>query len=80
MFHADTIIDTIQNGKHQFIKNYINNQELADVWTNFVETQSIFCHAAVKTTDTMFRLMEPKNVDWLKAGLDSWAKQGNSPK
>ena len=81
MFYADTFIDTVQNGKHQFIKNYIHNQELADAWTNFVETQATFCHAAVKTSDAMFRKMtEPKGVDWLAAGLDSWVKQGNPPK
>jgi hypothetical protein len=80
MFYADSIVDTIQNGKHQFIKNYIHNQELADAWTKFVETQSIFCHTAVKVTDLMFQKMtEPQGPDWLQATLDSWP-QGNSPK
>lgn len=81
MFHADSLIETIQNSKHQFIKNFIHNKEIADAWTNFVETQATFCHAVVNTTDTMIRKMtEPHGIDWLSVGLDQWVKQGNSPK
>ena len=75
MFYADTFIDTVQNGKHEFIKNYIHNKPLATSWTNFVETQSTFCHAAAKTVDTtMKQLIDPLSAYWAQHLMDAWMK------
>ena len=76
MFHADTIIDTIQSGKQRFIDSQINNQVMADVWTDFVRTQTAFCHAVVKTIDTTVKqAVEPQNAYWTNLWMGAWIKQ-----
>jgi uncharacterized protein with HEPN domain len=78
-------IDTIQNGKKQFINKYITNPILKKSWTDYVTKQSDFLHAAVETnleviTESTKTLMNTKiekafnpfSIDWFQAGWDAY--------
>lgn len=48
MFALDTTIDTIQNGKKQFVNTFVTNKEIAKSLNNFVDAQSEYTKQAVK--------------------------------
>ena len=85
---ASLTIDTIQNGKKQFIDKYIDNPVLNKAWHNFVAKQTAFCQAALETQlemvsevsktlmDTKVRkLVNPFNIDWFDAGWEALVQQ-----
>jgi len=85
---ASLTIDTIQNGKKQFIDKYIDNPILNKAWHNYVSKQTAFCQAALETQlemvsevsktlmDTKVRkLVNPFNIDWFGAGWDALVQQ-----
>ena len=86
----ELIIDSVQNGKKQFINKYISNASLNHAWTEYVTAQTNFLHTSIKTGNTMMtvlghELMETKiekvfnpfSIDWTKAGWDAWMTQSN---
>lgn len=86
----DLVIDSIQNGKKQFIEKHISNSQMKQAWTEYVDAQTNFLHVAIKTstvvaheimTDLMEtrieKLFNPFSIDWIKASLDAWTTQMN---
>lgn len=68
MFTLDTTIDTVQNGKKQFVKTFVQNQKVADAMNTFIDAQSAYTKQAVKaSTDTATTLM----VESVKAMQDA---------
>ena len=78
-------IDSIQNGKKQFIEKYIKNPNLKNSWTKYVDTQGAFLHSALETQlevtseltktfmDTKLeKLYYPFGIDWFQAGWDAY--------
>ena len=87
MTEPSVVVDTIQNGKKQFIKKYMHHAELAHDWNKYVDTQTIFVQQALKTYETSFllvlekmmgthgeRLFNPLGIDWFQAGWDAAVK------
>lgn len=58
MFVTDTMIDTVQNGKKQFVNTvFANHKAVADALNEFVDAQSTYTKAAIKSnTDTATKL------------------------
>jgi hypothetical protein len=86
---ASLAVDTIQNGKKQFINKYISNPILAKSWHEYVDSQAIFVKAAMETTFEMVsetnntimetkikKMVNPFNIDWFAAGWDALVQQG----
>ena len=49
----ELMIDSIQNGKKQFINKYITNPDLSRAWTQYVDSQTEFLHTSIKTGTTV---------------------------
>jgi len=59
MFTADTMIDTIQNGKKQFVKTFVTNETMANSMNQFVDIQAEYTKKAFKaSTDAATVLMQ----------------------
>jgi len=59
MFTADTMIDTIQNGKKQFVKTFVTNETMATSMNQFVDIQAEYTKKAFKaSTDAATALMQ----------------------
>ena len=50
MFTADTMIDTIQNGKKQFVKTFVTNETIADSMNQFIDSQADYTKKAFKAS------------------------------
>lgn len=46
MFTADAIIDTVQNGKKQFVKTFVQNETAATAMNSFIEAQAEYTKKA----------------------------------
>jgi hypothetical protein len=57
MFTFDTVIDTVQTGKKQFVKTFVNNEKIADALNEFIDAQTQYTKQAVsvgtKTATTL---------------------------
>ena len=86
----ELMVDSVQNGKKQFINKYITNQELARAWTHYVDSQTDFLHASIKTGTAVMttvgrevmetkveKIFNPFSIDWFRAGWDAWTAQSN---
>jgi hypothetical protein len=84
-------VDSIQNGKKQFIEKYITDAVLAKSWTEYVDSQTKFLHVAMKTGTTVAtsvgkqfmdtkveKFFNPFSIDWFKAGWDAWVQQSTA--
>jgi hypothetical protein len=59
MFTADTVIDTVQNGKKQFVKTFVTNEHIAEAMNHFIDTQADYTKKAMKaTTDAATEIMQ----------------------
>jgi hypothetical protein len=59
MFTADTMIDTVQNGKKQFVKTFVTNEHIAESMNHFIDTQADYTKKAMKaTTDAATEIMQ----------------------
>jgi len=59
MFTADTMIDTIQNGKKQFVKTFVTNETIAESMNQFIDTQADYTKKAMKaSTDASTTIMQ----------------------
>ena len=57
MFTADTLIDTVQNSKKQFVKTFVQNEKIADAMNTFIDEQAAYTKKAAKVgTDTFATL------------------------
>jgi hypothetical protein len=88
MITADIFIDTVQNGKRQFISKYVTTPELAKPFNDFVDAQTVFSHAVVSsvkeslgfinkkvTQSKVEEIINPFNIDWVQAGMKAWLDQ-----
>ena len=88
MITADIFIDTVQNGKRQFISKYVTIPELAKPLNEFVDAQTVFSHAVVSsvkeslgfinkkiTQSKVEEIINPFNIDWVQAGMKAWLDQ-----
>lgn len=86
----ELIVDSIQNGKKQFINKYVTNPDLKEAWTRYVNSQTEFCHTSIDTATAILttfgrecmdtkveKLLNPFNIDWFRAGWDAWTAQSN---
>ena len=48
MFTADQFIDTVQNGKKQFVKTFVQNEAAAAAMNSFIEAQAEYTKKAAK--------------------------------
>ena len=48
MFTVDQTIDTIQNGKKQFVKTFVQNETAATAMNEFIEAQAEYTKKAAK--------------------------------
>jgi uncharacterized protein (UPF0332 family) len=57
MFTFDTAIDTVQTGKKQFVKTFVNNEKIADALNEFIDAQTAYTKQAMnvgtKTATTL---------------------------
>jgi hypothetical protein len=57
MFTFDAMIDTVQTGKKQFVKTFVNNEKIADALNEFIDAQTTYTKQAVnvgtKTATTL---------------------------
>jgi hypothetical protein len=59
MFTADTVIDTVQNGKKQFVKTFVTNEHIAESMNHFIDIQAEYTKKAFKaTTDAATEIMQ----------------------
>ena len=49
MFTFDTAIDTVQTGKKQFVKTFVNNEKIADALNEFIDAQTAYTKQAMGT-------------------------------
>jgi DNA-binding NarL/FixJ family response regulator len=88
MITADIFIDTVQNGKRQFISKYVTDKDLAKTLNDFVDAQTVFSHAVVTSVKESFghlnkkitqskieEVINPFNIDWVQAGIKAWLDQ-----
>jgi hypothetical protein len=47
MFTFDAMIDTVQTGKKQFVKTFVNNEKIADALNEFIDAQTAYTKQAV---------------------------------
>lgn len=89
----ELMIDSVQNGKKQFITKYITNPDLAKAWTQYVDSQTEFLHVSIKTGTTVAttmgrefmetkveKIFNPFSIDWMRAGWDAWMQQSVAKK
>jgi hypothetical protein len=53
MFALDSIIDTIQSAKKQFVSNFVTDKELQKPLFAFVDAQTDFVKQVVKTNEIL---------------------------
>jgi hypothetical protein len=92
MFQMPTLtVDSIQNGKKEFINTYIKDPDLALAWNTYVDGQTKFCHSAMETVEVTLRHMgkqcmdtkfdkqfNPFSIDWYKSGWDAYVNQNTA--
>jgi methylglyoxal synthase len=49
MFNPEIIIDTIQNGKKQFVNTFVQHDGVKKALNEFVDAQAAYTKSAVKT-------------------------------
>jgi hypothetical protein len=53
MFALDTMIDTIQSAKKQFVTNFVTDKEIQKPLFAFVDSQTDFVKQVVKTSEAL---------------------------
>lgn len=62
MFTADAIIDTVQNGKKQFVKTFVQNETAAQAMNNFIDAQADYTKKAAKVGMDTFTTLSTEMV------------------
>jgi hypothetical protein len=77
MFTADAIIDTVQNGKKQFVKTFVQNEAAATAMNNFIDAQADYTKKATKvgmdtfatlSTELVKSIQDAAKFDYTKFG------------
>jgi hypothetical protein len=77
MFTADTMIDTVQNGKKQFVKTFVTNEHIAESMNHFIDTQADYTKKAMKaTTDAATEIMQETQKAMREAAKFDYSKFG----
>ena len=77
MFTADTVIDTVQNGKKQFVKTFVTNEHIAESMNQFIDTQADYTKKAVRaTSDAATEIMQETIKVMREAAKFDYAKFG----
>ena len=77
MFTADTMIDTVQNGKKQFVKTFVTNEHIAESMNQFIDTQAEYTKKAMKaTTDAATEIMQETQKAMREAAKFDYSKFG----
>ena len=50
MFNPEMMIDSVQNGKKQFVKTFITDEKIAGALNSFIDNQTNYTKAAAKAT------------------------------
>jgi len=48
MFTSDTLIDTVQTGKKQFVNTFVQNETVKNAMVTFIDAQADYTKKAVK--------------------------------
>ena len=77
MFTADTVIDTVQNSKKQFVKTFVTNEHIAESMNHFIDTQAEYTKKAIKaTTDAATEIMQETQKAMREAAKFDYSKFG----
>jgi hypothetical protein len=77
MFTADTVIDSIQNSKKQFVKTFVTNEHIAESMNHFIDTQAEYTKKAMKaTTDAATEIMQETQKAMREAAKFDYSKFG----
>ena len=68
MFTADAIIDTVQNGKKQFVKTFVQNETVAAAMNSFIDAQADYTKKAAKASMDTFTVL---STEMVRAGQDA---------
>ena len=68
MFTADAIIDTVQNGKKQFVNTFVQNETAKDAMVKFIDAQAEYTKKATKVGMDTFTTLSTEAV---KAGQNA---------
>jgi hypothetical protein len=68
MFTADAIIDTVQNGKKQFVNTFVQNETAKDAMVKFIDAQAEYTKKAAKVGMDTFTTLSSEAV---KAGQNA---------
>jgi hypothetical protein len=77
MFTADAIIDTVQHGKKQFVKTFVQNEAAATAMNNFIDAQADYTKKATKvgmdtfatlSTELVKSIQDAAKFDYTKFG------------
>jgi hypothetical protein len=79
MFTYDTVIDTVQTGKKQFVNTFVQNEVVKDAMIKFIDAQADYTKRASKvgldtattlTSEAMKQVQEVVKFDYVKAGQE----------
>ena len=77
MFTADTLIDTVQNSKKQFVKTFVTNEHIAESINHFIDTQAEYTKKAMKaTSDAATEIMQETQKAMREAAKFDYSKFG----
>ena len=62
MFTADAIIDTVQNGKKQFVKTFVQNEAAATAMNSFIDAQADYTKKAAAVGMDTFTTLSTEMV------------------
>jgi hypothetical protein len=62
MFTADAIIDTVQTGKKQFVKTFVQNEAAATAMNEFIDAQAEYTKKAAKVGMDTFTTLSTEMV------------------
>ena len=62
MFTANHIIDAVQNGKKQFVKTFVTNENMADAMLRFVDAQTEYTKKAAKVGEETVSVLTTEGI------------------
>jgi hypothetical protein len=79
MFTADSVIDTVQNGKKQLVNTFVTNDSVKESLINLVETETNYTKNMFKLgTDTVTTLSTKANEAYQNAVKFDYVKFGEA--
>lgn len=62
MFTVDATVDTIQNGKKQFVKTFVQNETAATAMNEFIDAQAEYTKKAAKVSMDTFTTLASESA------------------